>query len=249
MKLIELKKNKGQAAMTDSLFFLTIIVALSVLLFKFSATYGERIDLSINNLYFKEYTNSTLKTIFYTDIPLDFGKNIYSENTFETDYLITALKTDFLPDKKIGASEDISELSDASLPNDRDIAKYNLFHTIKSIMYPLSNYDYIFYLENRNDDEFIYFMLKINELNDNQIESKYFLCNPLSISPVRTLVQNANKIYSSSTPMIFRYTVRGTTDNINAVANLTIWPSSIKINSEYILDEENNLRCKEYTED
>ena len=244
MRLIKLKK--GQAAMTDSLFFLTIIVALCVLLFRFSSVYGERIDLAVDNLYFKEYTNSTLKTIFYTDVPLDFSRDL--ENAREVDYLITSVKTDFLQNKKIGP--DGSSINDWSDNDVRYIPKYNLFHTIKSLMHPIPNYDYIFYFENVNDEEFIYFMLKINEStnpnNDFPIFDRtiYYLCNPNTMSDVRRLVQNSNRIYSSSTPIIFKYRTVGTNE-INGIANLTIWPSTTSINEEYITADENNLNCTE----
>ncbi len=246
MKLIELKNDKGQAAMTDSLFFLTIIVALCVLLFKFSSTYGERIDLAINNLYFKEYTNSSLKAIYYTNIPLDFDKNIL--NSKETDYLITAIKSDYLFNQKIGGS-DVNSLNKENV---KDLAKYNLFHTIKSLMHPLPNYDYIYYIQNTSNDDFIYFMLKINEIKpDLEIVSKYYLCDPISITPVRYLVQRSNKLYSSSTPLIFK-TLDSRLAEVRTVASLTMWPSTSSINNQLLSStfEQNenisNLRCKEY---
>lgn len=248
MKLIELKKDKGQAAMTDSLFFLTIIVALCVLLFKFSATYGDRIDLAINNLYFKEYTNSSLKAIYYTDMPLDFEKNIL--NSLETDYLITAIKSDYLFNEKIGGS-DINSLNKDNI---KDLSKYNLFHTIKSLMHPLPNYDYIYYIQNTSNSQFIYFMLKINEIEGTDITSKYYLCEPLSIDPVRYLVQRSNKLYSSSTPLMFKTLRSRDASEVRTVASLTMWPSTSSINSELLASnfEENenifNLKCKEYQE-
>lgn len=250
MKLIELKKDKGQAAMTDSLFFLTIIVALCVLLFKFSSTYGERIDLAINNLYFKEYTNSSLKAIYYTDMPLDFNKNIL--NSLETDYLITAIKSDYLFNKKIGGS-DVNSLDKTNI---KDLAKYNLFHTIKSLMHPLPNYDYIYYIQETSGElDFIYFMLKINEITEDfEIVSKYYLCDPISINPVRYLVQKSNKLYSSSTPLMFKTLDSGRTPEVRTVASLTMWPSTNSINNQLLSStfEQNenisNLRCKEYEE-
>ncbi len=249
MKLIELKKDKGQAAMTDSLFFLTIIVALCVLLFKFSSTYGDRIDLAINNLYFKEYTNSTLKTIFYTDIPLDFDKN--TEQSLETDYLITAIKSDFLYNKKIGFS-DTNSLSE---DNPRDISKFNLFHTIKSLMYPLPNYDYLYYIQNVSGQvhETLYFMLKINYIDDTtgKLETKYYFCDPTGTSTIRSLVQRANKIYSSSTPLIFKINENNQISEVRAVSNLTIWASTKSISPEIIEEDSDfkeNLKCKEYVQ-
>jgi hypothetical protein len=244
MKLIELKKDKGQAAMTDSLFFLTIIVALCVLLFKFSSTYGDRIDLAVNNLYFKEYTNSTLKTIFYTDIPLDFDKN--AETSPETDYLITAIKSDFLYNQKIGFS-DVNSLT--TTEDVRDLAKFNLFHTIKSLMHPLPNYDYLYYIQKADGllDTY-YFMLKINYVDSGELKNKYYLCDPTGPIVIRSLVQRSNKIYSSSTPLIFKIADLSISE-VRAVSNLTIWASTESI-SPYIIESDfaNDLRCQEYIE-
>jgi len=248
MKLLPLTNRKGQAAMTDSLFFLTIIVALCVLLFKFSSVYGERIDLAITNLYFKEYTNSTIKTIYYTDMPLDFDKNI--ENSLETDYLITAIKSDYLRKERIGGI-DTNSLN----KNTENLAKYNLFYTIKSLMTPLPNYDYIFYIEQRGTtNKFLYFMLKINNIDpeNQELSSQYYLCDPFNINPVRSLVQRSNQLYSSSIPLMLK-TKEGS--ERNSVSNLTIWPSTSSINEAYLKIEDSededfqnskNLRCNKF---
>lgn len=244
MKLIPLKSKKAQAAMTDSLFFLTIIVALCVLLFKFSAVYGDRVDLAMNNLYFKEYTNSTIKTIYYTDMPLDFHKDI--ENSKETDYLITAIKSDYIRfNGKIGSSQ-VNELNSN---NEKNLSKYNLFYTIKALMTPLPNYDYIFYIEERSGNyKYLFFMLKINNIDEsnNEITTEYYLCEPVGITTVRNMVQRSSQIYSSSTPLIFK-TYDGR--EVDAISNLTIWASTKSINKDYIeytFQVSENLKCNLY---
>jgi hypothetical protein len=156
--------NKGQAAITDALFFLTIIIALCVLMFQFSATYGDRINLATSELYFKEYSNSALKTIFYSEIPLNFSKDINAD-TLETDYLMTAIKADYYDNGKIG-SGDINFLDNSNVLN---IAKYNLFNSIKAIMYSMPNYDYLFYLQNESNSEFEIFIMKITNFEEESI--------------------------------------------------------------------------------
>jgi hypothetical protein len=120
-------------------------------------------------------------------------------------------------------------------------------------MYPLPNYDYLYYIQEIDTTNFIYFMLKINEVNDdNEIESRYYLCDPLSINPIRALVQNANKIYSSSTPLVFKVEESLGQTEVRTVSNLTIWPSTNSINDKIITNTEIensiNLKCKEYIE-
>jgi hypothetical protein len=99
---------------------------------------------------------------------------------------------------------------------DSDIAKYNLYHTIKAVMNPLPTYDYIFYLYNVNLMRFEFVLIKATDFgegeksinyqmtyNPNQMVSKYYLCNPKSYSDVRNLVEKVNRVYASSIPLQF----------------------------------------------
>ncbi len=246
-----IKTKKGQAAITDALFFLLIIVTLAVLLFRYSSTYGTRIEKASSDLYFKDYTNSVLRTVFYTSVPLDFDLNIHSAK--ETDYLMTQIKQDFFADGKIGHS-DLNVLGTSDY---RDIAKYNLFHTIKSTMFPLKSHDYVFYLYNQKDDNFFYFMIKITEFNCEQSQNDtrtrscsregevFYLCNPEGgYAKVRSIISKSPTIFSSSIPLNFiQYAPTTTSDaGLTTIATFAIWPSTVDINSE-ILEGENGLRC------
>jgi len=212
-------RKKGQAAITDALFFLTIIVTLSVLLFKFSSTYGDRIDLATSNLYFKEYSNSAMKTIFYSEVPLDYSLDVDSAG--EVDYLMTSIKADYFKDGVIGkmptgvGGNDHQYINEIS-GEDSDIAKYNLYHTIKAVMYPLPTYDYIFYLYNINFERFEFVLVKITDFGTGvsntgyqvtyvptNMQPKYYLCNPNSYSNIRSLVEKVNRVYASSIPLQF----------------------------------------------
>jgi len=213
------RNQKGQAAITDALFFLTIIVTLSVLLFKFSSTYGDRIDLATSNLYFKEYSNSAMKTIFYSEVPLDYSLDV--DKADEVDYLMTSIKADYFKDGVIGKTPPgpggndhlyINEISG----EESDIAKYNLYHTIKAVMYPLPTYDYIFYLYNIDLEKFEFVLIKITDFgaettgtgyistyNPSSMEPKYYLCDPINYSEIRNLVSKVNRVYASSIPLQF----------------------------------------------
>lgn len=251
MKLISLKNKKAQAALTDSLFFLTIVMALSVLLFKFSVTYGDKIDLAVNDLYFKEYTNSVLKSIYYIDTPLNFDLNV--ESSLENDYLITSIKSSYLAYKKIG----FSDVNSIDFDNNQDIPKYNLMHTIISLMQPIPNYDYIFYIENKGNNKIIFFILKLNYIDDdtedeNLIKTKYYLCEPKNIDTIKPIVRKSNKLYSSSINTYFpEISNNNNINNISVVNNLTIWPSTQSISPTLIeeydvsLEEEDpKINCK-----
>ena len=258
------KKRKGQAAVTDALFFLMIIVTLAVLMFRYSSSYGERVDQSISDLYFKEYANSAMRTIFYTSIPLNYDLN-YQQGQ-ETDYLMTAIKHDYYADQVIGAEDsDINSLTIADAadnPDYDDIVKFNLYHMIKSIMRPLNNYDYVFYMYDESEN-FIFFVLKLTNFVDSETEGlpryrriysidsdnpySYYLCNPQDYTIVRSIISKANKIYSSSIPMYFQhYTDLESQTNIQVNSTFAIWPATVDISQtapEDSLSDKEKLNC------
>ena len=263
MKLIKLKKNKAQAAITDALFFLTIIMVLAIMLFKISATYGQRVKVASTNLYFKEYTSSVLKTVFFSEIPLNDKLDISS--TQETDYLMTAIKSDYFADQKIGASNDINSMSKAGENfNYGDIAKFNLYHTIKATMNPLPNYDYLFYLFDPNNprNSFKFFMIKITTFDltkgngkdkytvtGNQTGANYYLCDPYSYDDVRNIMYNVSDIYSSSIPLRFTFDApnQNSTSNIADLrSTFTIWPANYSITDDILTNPQNRMNCKLY---
>ena len=251
---ISLKKNKAQAAVTDSLFFLIIIVSLCVLLFRYSSTYGLRVQESISNLYFQEYTNSAMKTIFYTTVPLDFDLNL--DKPVAKDYLIVAIKQDFFADGHIGATG--SDINALNTTDNENIAKFNLFHTIKSIMRPLDSYDYTFYLLNTSSSSelFHFFMIKKTIFDEDSTKigshkyqkyytnkgSQYYLCNPNTTQDVISVISKGNKIFSSSVPLNFKKIDSGGTTTMHLNSTFAIWPATVNIGEEDI----ELLNCKEF---
>lgn len=258
MELINLKGKKGQAAITDALFFLIIIVTLSVLMFRYSSTYGDRIEQASSDLYYKEYTNSVLKTIFYVSAPLDFDLNLHKN--MQNDYLMILVKQDYYAHGEIG----FSDMNTLSNDNYLDLAKYNLFHTLKTTMLPLESQDYLFYLYNNTGSKFVYFTIKNTEFkiqgNTSGVDNvrgvtkyvleennpyHYYLCDPESYEDVRAVVSRSPKIFSSSIPLSFTYNY-STFDQLNikedtVTATFAMWPATVDINSELL----GPLNCKE----
>lgn len=246
------KTKKGQAAVTDALFFLLIIVTVSVLLFRYSATYGSRLNVATSDLYFKDYSNSVLRTVFYTSVPLDYDLNVYSAK--ETDYLMTQIKQDFYADGRIG-NTDLNALETTDY---RDLAKFNLFNTIKATMFPLKSHDYTFYLYDQGADKYLYFMIKItNYEQDDEFQEtptrevrynisdtfeSYYLCEPNGYIQVRDVISKSPSIFSSSVPLSFKkYTTSSTEQReFVVIATFAIWPSTVDINNEVL----ETLNCK-----
>ncbi|HPV66265.1 MAG TPA: hypothetical protein PK655_02320 [archaeon] len=266
MKITRIKTRKGQAAITDALFFLVIIVTLSVLMFRYSSTYGSRIEQASSDLYYKEYTNSVLKTIFYVSAPLDFDLNL--EKTKQNDYLMALVKQDYYAHGKLG----FSDMNDLDADNYLDIAKYNLFHTIKATMRPLESQDYLFYLyRNKSPEGFVYFTIKNTEFVIQEQEGSntdrqsrvdavrgvkdyrlaenpyhYYLCAPESYEDVRSVVSKSSKIFSSSIPLAFThnkstYEELSIEEDIVITSTFAMWPATVDINSESLI----KLNCKE----
>jgi hypothetical protein len=252
-------RKKGQAAITDALFFLTIIVTLSVLLFKFSSTYGDRIDLATSNLYFKEYSNSAMKTIFYSEVPLDYSLDV--DNASEVDYLMTSIKADYFKDGVIGkmptgvGGNDHQYINEIS-GDDSDIAKYNLYHTIKAVMNPLPTYDYVFYLYYIDLERFEFVLIKITDFEDGDqsinyqvsydpanMKSKYYLCNPSDYADVRKLVSKVNRVYASSIPL--QFVAKNDDRQINNT--FATWAATTAIKSTDLINS--TMNCKEIDDD
>lgn len=250
------KNKKGQAAITDALFFLLIVVTISVLMFRYSSTYGQKIEKATTDLYFKDYTNSVLRTVFYTSVPLDFSLNI--KDAKESDYLIAQIKQNFYAEGKIG-STDVNNLGTEDY---RDLAKYNLYHTIKATMFPLKSQDYMFYIYEQKrsvgqEDEFYFFMIKLTNyhcdtptvtgktnciLNPGETES-YYLCNPKGgYSEIRNIVSKTPNIFSSSVPLNFlKYAPNfQSSAEISTIATFAIWTSTIDINEGSL----STINCK-----
>lgn len=246
-----LQFNKGQAALTDSLFFLLVVVTVSVLLFRYSSTYGEKIQDSLNDFYFKEYANSAVRTLFYMTAPNDFN---LSYDYPETDYLMTMVKQDYYYNARIGPdNSDINQL-EYGPTNEGYIAKYQLYNALKIIMQPLENYDYLFYIYSSGADasgnRFPFFLLKrtifeeaTSDNPDNPYQTRftiektvYYLCNPESDIQVRNIFSKAGKIYSSSIPI--RLQARDA--DITATSLFALWPATVGITD----DDVTNLNCE-----
>ena len=119
--------KKGQAAITDALYFLMIVSGLSVFLFAFSMGYGTIITEDLERQYGTEFASSAFKTILYSSTPRIEGKAL--EDAREVDYLMAAVKEDFADN------------------GDLDRTSGVLANNVVGIMEPLQdNFDYVFFI-------------------------------------------------------------------------------------------------------
>ena len=97
--------SKGQAAVTDALYFLLIVTGVSILLFSFANSYGNTVREKITSNYNTTFSTDALKTILYSSTPRDPSKSLYDDPTrIEVDHLLEVLKEDYSDDGSISCS-------------------------------------------------------------------------------------------------------------------------------------------------
>ena len=169
--------NKGQAALTDALYFLLIVSIISTMLFFYASNYGLTLQERVSNQYWKEYATGALETIMYTSTPRVAGQSL--EETSEVDYLLAAVKEDFAENGKI---EETAEV---------------LKQNIKGIMQPIApGFDYMFYFYLFDAREFAFVMLYTRDaptIEDGKViehgDAKIYFCNPPTLNSLEKLVE------------------------------------------------------------
>lgn len=222
--------QKGQAAVTDALFFLIIVTTLATLIFLFSNTYGNTVTSQIDRMYGAEYTTSALKTILYSSVPRNPEEEL--DKAEEVDYLLAMVKEDF--------ANQVSSTSDAAAALG-DATKTILKNNVLAIMEPIaSQFDYLFYIWRRDNGAFVYFLFHKSE----ETGHVDYFCNPPSMSKLDGLfVYLPNTAQSTSSISLQR--AADPNDplgslRINARADLVIWPA-VQITNEVFSE----LRCTE----
>lgn len=213
---MEIKINhRGQAALTDALYFLMIVSALSTFLFFFAANYGITVQQKVVNQYWREYSTGALETILYSSTPRIAGQTL--DSAVEVDYLLAAVKEDYADDSEIDETEEV------------------LVQNIFGIMQPLSgNFDYYFYIYMSDAKEFAFVMLytrdepKITESNGDTTvvpgQAKIFLCKPNYLDDVEKLVESVgSSAQSSARIQLIELDEKGNASYPIAQANLSMW--------------------------
>ena len=81
--------QKGQAALTDALYFLMLVSIISTMLFFYASNYGLTLQQRVSNQYWREYTTGALETILYSSTPRDPEKSLYAPpDEIEVDHLL-----------------------------------------------------------------------------------------------------------------------------------------------------------------
>ena len=143
-----LRNKKGQAAVTDPLYFLVIVTGLCVFLIGFANQYGITIAERTARQYTTDYCSSALKTVLYSSINRAEGGLTADD---EVDYLLVYLKEQHAKDPS------------ADLP---PAVQKKIADNIKQAMGPFGGaYDYLFYLRKGStaagSDDYIYTFIHV----------------------------------------------------------------------------------------
>ncbi|MCX6800795.1 MAG: hypothetical protein NTZ73_01250 [Candidatus Diapherotrites archaeon] len=143
----------GQAALTDSLFFLAIVSMICTLLFYFLINYGATVEEQINSFYSGDFAMDTLKVIAYVNVMRD-GTSIYSltGDNPQYDYLLAMIK------------EDYAESSGNQNPSLNSATRKAIANTVHSVMKPFEHsVDYAFYLFQEDSQKFLFLLMGVHE--------------------------------------------------------------------------------------
>ena len=173
--------SKGQAALTDSLFFLAIVAAITAMFFFYLSSYGDEMNTQLDAFYTKDFAADSLKVITYVNVMRD-GTNLqehidgrYSGEEPQFDYLLTLMKEDYSDEQKF-SGETVQAIA----------------LTLDSVLKPFNSVDYAFYLLSESESKFLFLMLSVHEgeleLVDEELKKydvvdvvkAYYSCEPIN---------------------------------------------------------------------
>lgn len=145
-QMVDRVMERGQAAVTDALYFILIVTFLSIFLFGFANTYGKNVKEQINNEFNTAFATNSLKAILYASTPRDPSRSL-AEKDAEIDYLLAIIKEDYADDSQIN-----------------DVERKVMGKTISSILSPLEgSIDYAFYITVPSEKKFVFFYLHLTQ--------------------------------------------------------------------------------------
>jgi hypothetical protein len=198
--------QRGQAALMDSIFFLTIVATITTSLFFFAVNYGLQTEDQINSFYSRDFATDSLKVISYINVSRD-GRSIAelrsSPEVFENDYLLALIKEDYA-DKRVMS------------PGTTKAIARTLSEVLSSFD---TSIDYTFYLLNESEEDYLFLLFATHECDDGDDDSdgdgvtackdidedlsdyitrKYFYCEPSDNTILETeIFPNAGKVDSA----------------------------------------------------
>lgn len=186
---------RGQAAVTDTVYFLLIVSGLCVFLFGFANQYGAMVSEEVTRQYYVDFATSALKTVLYSSTPRDTTQDLYDPDA-EIDHLFAYVKEDYADDSKL-----------------TDATEHVMAENVIRAMAPIADsFDYLFYIF-RPAEGMIFVQLHASKFSTTgeggyvEVESgetKDYLCAPDSVSETKIskLINIAGNVYLSSSKIV-----------------------------------------------
>ncbi len=151
------RSQRGQAAITDALFFLVIITGLAGFLYFVANGYGNSISAQISRQFSMDYATAALKTILYSSTPRDPSQNLYAPDA-EIDHLLAYVKEDYADDEELDL-----------------VTQRVLYENVRNIMAPIGDsYDYVFYMAKSNtpaaESPYVYVLMHFSKATVQGVE-------------------------------------------------------------------------------
>jgi hypothetical protein len=224
---------RGQAAVTDSLYFLIIVTGLCVLLFSYASSYGTDIDFLLSQKYNSDFCTDALKTILYSSTPRDPSESIYDPDA-EIDHLLAYLKEDYF--------------ENSAFSNETMLI---MQRSVSSVLAPREeSFDYLFTLSLPSEEEYLFVFM---HLSDYRLEPFFtegrrlervaagaqrvdLFCNldSASVTPdkVRRTLARAGSAIQSSAVVLLTKRVDTAPENLKVQADLIMWTPALLTESE-----------------
>lgn len=243
---------KGQAAVTDALYFLSIITGLCILLFSYSSGYGVSVDSLISKKYNSDFCTDSLRTILYSSTPRNSSDSIYTQDA-EIDYLLAYIKEDYYAIK--GFNKETMLV---------------LQKNIKDVLAPKAgSFDYLFTLSLPSDEEYLFVLMHISNysygpgsdpgrrtesvVRDESKPKVDLFCgyeagppvsNSVKVNDIKSLLAKLSSTVQASTRILL---ISDDESTVNAQADLIMWTPAIIETLDYYKTE-SNWKCIEVSD-
>jgi len=179
---------KAQAAITDAMYFLIVVMALSTLTYVFIVPYGQSVEVHLNKQFRQAYASSALKAILYSSVPRNLNDDIKSAK--EVDFFLTLLKEDYAEQSALAlANQDktVTPLSD----NVKKVLAKNIIFAMNFVS---PSFDYVFFIREVADtsatQKIVFVFFKITTKGENGPQTQYFYCDPPDSATFNTFLSN-----------------------------------------------------------
>lgn len=235
--------SRGQAAVTDSFYFLMIVTGLCILLFSYSSNYGVSIDSSLARKYTSDFATDALKTFLYSSTPRNPANSIY-DSGIEIDHLLAYIKEDYYQRNGESLKKNFSPEVEKVIQS-----------SISRILSPVSDSsDYLLTFSIPTSGEYIFVLLHLSNYSISETFSEGKLIgtvalgsppkgdlfcnrnNALTQNKIRDLLARAGRTVQSSAIVLLP---TPTETNLKAQVDLIMWtpstisPDASKSNLEY----------------